>query len=398
VCEQIAIAGSLRRGKATVGDIEIVAIPKWSEIQIAAQPGQLDLFGNMTGGTPATVERVSLLDRKLEELATARIIEREHPHTAQKARWGAKMKECWHSIDAGDGIGYIKVDLFIVTPPAQWGPIVAIRTGPGDFGQAVMTWINRSTPYQQVDGHLEVRDTGAVVDTPTEESYFEVLGIPWIAPEKRSIESLGRAAKRPAPPRVQNNSEPAPEVSTSHPDTEAGLSGSITETVLAVLRDKGKLPYPQLRGTVEGRLDKLFDTMFFSGVMDRLVNEKQIVRSGEWDYSLPGFPLVYTPYGTTPREARNLDRAREFVKSLKESEFTPTAIRHALNESDAESVRIGLVLIQEGLIERTDDRARVVYRKKAQRRGMADDDALQLIRTRIEAYIQAHTPVLVKAA
>ena len=37
-CERIEIAGSLRRGKAEVGDLELVAVPKW----------ELDFFGSPT--------------------------------------------------------------------------------------------------------------------------------------------------------------------------------------------------------------------------------------------------------------------------------------------------------------------------------------------------------------
>jgi hypothetical protein len=62
-CAQIEIAGSLRRGKATVGDIEIVARPLVEERPVA---GQLGLFGD---GQPATIERVSLLDPVLDGLA-----------------------------------------------------------------------------------------------------------------------------------------------------------------------------------------------------------------------------------------------------------------------------------------------------------------------------------------
>ena len=187
-CAQIEIAGSLRRGKATVGDIEIVARPLVEERPVA---GQLGLFGD---GQPATVERVSLLDPLLERLAAAGEIHQARPFTHEKGAWGEKYKKFWTALDSG----VIQVDLFLVTPPAQWGPIFTIRTGPGDFGQALMRHINANTLWRQDDGRLVHRGTGKDAQTPTERSYFEVLGVPWIEPADRSAEMLGRALREDA--------------------------------------------------------------------------------------------------------------------------------------------------------------------------------------------------------
>jgi DNA polymerase/3'-5' exonuclease PolX len=184
VCEQVEIAGSLRRGKATVGDIEIVALPKFEEHVIA---GQIGLFG---GGTAATTTRVNQLDGALDRLVAAGDLHRDRPYTHQKGRWGEKMKTFWVSLTTGEGIEYVQVDLFIVTPPAQWGPIFTIRTGPSDFGQALMQYINNRTLLKQDNGYLSYRGTGEIVQTPTEESYFSVLGLAWIAPADRCTAAL----------------------------------------------------------------------------------------------------------------------------------------------------------------------------------------------------------------
>lgn len=189
-CAQIEIAGSLRRGKATVGDIEIVARPLVEERPVA---GQLGLFG---GDQPATVERVSLLDPLLERLAAAGEIHRDRPYTHDKGVWGEKYKRFWLALnDLGE---YVQVDLFLVTPPAQWGPIFTIRTGPGEFGQALMRHINAHTLWRQDDGRLVHRGTGKEAHTPTERAYFEVLGVPWIEPADRSAEMLSRALRENA--------------------------------------------------------------------------------------------------------------------------------------------------------------------------------------------------------
>lgn len=194
-CTQIEIAGSLRRGKETVGDIEIVAQSRYEERVI---PGQLDLFG---GGTAASVERISLLDKKLEELVAASELLKDRPHTAQKGCWGEKMKTLWAKILIDGLIFYIQLDLFIVTPPAQWGPIFTIRTGPEEFAgrSGLMAYINGQTKYQQIDGRLIVRATGEEVQTPTEHNYFEVLGLPYIEPAERTAAKLWQIVKTKKP-------------------------------------------------------------------------------------------------------------------------------------------------------------------------------------------------------
>ncbi len=189
-CEQVEIAGSLRRGKETVGDIELVALPTFAQHVVA---GQLELFG---GGTPATVERVCRLDKVLEDLIATKNIFRDRPYTHQKGRWGEKQKTFWTALETGQGTEHIQVDLFIVTPPAQWGPIFTIRTGPSEFGKALMQYINSRTLLKQNEGYLSYRGTGEVVQTPTEQAYFDALGLAWIAPTDRCAEALKRAIKR----------------------------------------------------------------------------------------------------------------------------------------------------------------------------------------------------------
>ncbi len=210
-CAQIEIAGSLRRGKETVGDAEIVAVPRYEERTI---PGQLDLFG---GGTAATVERASVLDKRLVEMIAAGDLYRDRPHGPQKGCWGEKQKTLWTKVLDEGLIYYLQVDLFIVTPPAQWGPIFTIRTGPEEFTgrTGLMAYINGQTKFQQIDGRLIVRATGEEIPTPTEQSYFETLGLPYIEPADRTAAKLWQVV-RSLLPRASGNIDqiapfPAPE-------------------------------------------------------------------------------------------------------------------------------------------------------------------------------------------
>jgi len=178
-CAQIEIAGSLRRGKATVGDIEIVARPLVEERPVA---GQLGLFGD---GQPATVERVSLLDPLLERLAAAGEIHQARPFTHEKGAWGEKYKKFWTALDGG----VIQVDLFLVNAE-NWGAILMIRTGPSDFSRAVVDQFRRDKKYRQQGGYLISQSSGQIVPVPKERDYFRYLGIAYIPPEQRNLPLL----------------------------------------------------------------------------------------------------------------------------------------------------------------------------------------------------------------
>jgi len=152
---RISIAGSIRRRKEEVGDIEIVCIPLM----------QLDLFGDPSG---------SILDIHLEQLAEAgRIIKGD--------KWGRKYKK-FHPPSMPD----LSVDLFITTP-TEWGYTFTIRTGPADFSRKVVT------PRQQggfLPGHLRVAECrlwegATALETPEERDFFKALGKEWVEPEKR---------------------------------------------------------------------------------------------------------------------------------------------------------------------------------------------------------------------
>jgi len=82
---------------------------------------------------------------------------------------------------------WLAVDLFSVLPPAQWGVIMMIRTGPAEFSRRLVT--PRGSGGLLPDG-LRVRD-GAIWDgehaiaTPEEDDVWRVLGLAPVAPEDR---------------------------------------------------------------------------------------------------------------------------------------------------------------------------------------------------------------------
>lgn len=148
--DRAEIAGSIRRGVELPKDIEVVVIPSCISD---------DLFGD-------------------EERFTIREI--------TDACWGMgrvlKSGTRYVQVDQVLGSPY-RLDLFLVHPPAEWGTILAIRTGPAPFSQELVTRI-RGRLWRCVDGHV-VDDRGKVVPTPEEEDFFHAAQTPWVPPEAR---------------------------------------------------------------------------------------------------------------------------------------------------------------------------------------------------------------------
>lgn len=163
-CERLEVAGSIRRGKETVKDIELVAVPKFLDVR--------DMFGQVT-------RRVNLLEQSLGGMVAAGAL--AVPAGVKNA--GERMKK----YDLARTTPVMRLDLFIVLPPAQWGSVFTIRTGPGDFSKWLVTArrFGGGMPdgMVQLDGAL-YRD-GQVVETPEERDYFAALGLPWLEPKKR---------------------------------------------------------------------------------------------------------------------------------------------------------------------------------------------------------------------
>jgi hypothetical protein len=149
-CERIEIAGSVRRRKAEVGDIEVVAIPK---------PYDVGLFAS---GIAPVVTQWPKVKGELPCKYTRRMLP--------------------------EGIA---LDLFLANR-ANWGLILAIRTGSAAYSHEVLAhgWSVRG--WKSSDGYLHNR-AGVRVATPEEQDVFAIAGVPWVEPEKRDLlqERLG---------------------------------------------------------------------------------------------------------------------------------------------------------------------------------------------------------------
>lgn len=155
-CEQIEIAGSIRRNKPEVGDIEMVVIPKY-------ETWGMDMFGQPR------------LYNALEK-----VIQEAHNNGLILIKNGPRYKQM--QLREGPTL-----DLFIVLPPAQWGVIYLIRTGPEEFSHKAVTQRNIGgyLPSDCVVRDGQVLREGVLVPMSEEEDFLELLGMPGLKPEER---------------------------------------------------------------------------------------------------------------------------------------------------------------------------------------------------------------------
>lgn len=145
-CERVAIAGSIRREKEIIGDVEIVAI---------AKPYQTGLFED---GIASVVNQWQKVKGELEY---------------------GKCKYTQRILPEG-----IKLDLFFAER-GNWGLIYAIRTGDSDFSHRVLAngWVQRG--YKSEGGYLT--QGGKTYDTPEEIDLFNRIGLKFIEPKYRTV-------------------------------------------------------------------------------------------------------------------------------------------------------------------------------------------------------------------
>jgi DNA polymerase/3'-5' exonuclease PolX len=145
-CEQIEVAGSIRRRRPTIGDIEIVCVP------LPYNPSPL-----FRSGIATVVEQW----RKVRGELPCRYTQRLHPSG-------------------------MTVDLFMVDPRG-FGLQLAIRTGSAEWSHQVLATAWLRAGYNSIKGVMHSKNTGRPVPTPTERELFDLIGLPWVEPQDREV-------------------------------------------------------------------------------------------------------------------------------------------------------------------------------------------------------------------
>jgi len=161
-CEWIIIAGSLRRLKPGVGDVEILYIPK-----IKVVPA--DMF---------STTNVDLAAKHLDVLIEKNILQKWKNRKGFIC-WGTKNKFAIH-VATG-----IPVNLFATTASNMWVAL-AIRTGSKNMVLDLTTGANRLNRTLHAYGEgITDRATGETIRANSEQHVFELCGVTCREPELR---------------------------------------------------------------------------------------------------------------------------------------------------------------------------------------------------------------------
>ena len=161
-CHKIEIAGSLRRGRPDVGDIELLYVPR---TDYRLKPGEM-----------FEQEQYSMADDLIDSWLKTGIVTKRLS-VIGVATWGKENKLAVHMASG------IPVDFFS-TDESRWWTALVIRTG------SAQTNIRLTTGAQRLGRHLHaygsgVSEHGTLYPAKSEKDVFDLCGIPYLEPKNR---------------------------------------------------------------------------------------------------------------------------------------------------------------------------------------------------------------------
>ncbi len=161
-CERIAVAGSIRRKRPQVKDIELLCASKVTSTA--------DLFGR-------AVTNWYFLNKKLDALVADGSVLKKRANKSGRYSYGEHNKLLVH-VPSG-----IPVDVFS-SSTKNWGMSLVVRTGPKEFNVRMMSRFRELGMRGHAYGGVTDRN-GNDVECPDEATVFGLLGWPWIPPGER---------------------------------------------------------------------------------------------------------------------------------------------------------------------------------------------------------------------
>lgn len=177
-CLRIEVMGSIRRLASHVKDIDILAVP---DLTVPA-PLPLEF------GKPVPPVHKTMLDRILWEHSCRN----ENPVGKWKltgSDFTRTKRELYVNVN-------IKIEIWQVFPPEQWGVKAVIRTGPSDFSHWMVTTrskggalpdeyiVEDSVVGKRVRGSSGFKREGEIT-MPEEIDFFKLCGLNYIEPHER---------------------------------------------------------------------------------------------------------------------------------------------------------------------------------------------------------------------
>jgi len=160
-CSRLVVAGSLRRRKSEVGDIEILYIPKFT-----TEPD--GLFDS---------KRVNLVDRQLAGLLEIRTIEKRCNSLGSET-WGDRNKLARHVASQ------IPVDFFQASD-SNWFNYLVCRTGSAENNTRIASAAQAKGWKWHPYGAGFTDQEGSQVAVQSEQDVFHLAGLPYLEPWQR---------------------------------------------------------------------------------------------------------------------------------------------------------------------------------------------------------------------
>lgn len=179
-CERLQVCGSIRRRAETIGDIDLVAVPKLSPI--------VGLFEGPPSG------HVNVLNHQLDELCGQQVIRQARRADGKIAGWGDKLRK----------FVYRGLPVQCRQATAEtFGMVVLIATGPASYSHAFVTPRSQQAALRNHDGTVIAYRQGLLpagfsvasgfvlhfahqpISTPDEAAVFEALGWAYLDPWER---------------------------------------------------------------------------------------------------------------------------------------------------------------------------------------------------------------------
>lgn len=163
-CERICFAGSLRRRKAEVGDVELLYVSRFESVVDTT-----DLFGGRVLANLAD-EAIAALEKD------GTLVRRKNINGSET--FGEKIKLMRHAASG------IPIDLF-ATREESWANYLVCRTGPAEQNVRIcVAAIARGYKWEPYTAGF--RRIGHTVPMHSEEDVFRFVGMPYRAPEDRT--------------------------------------------------------------------------------------------------------------------------------------------------------------------------------------------------------------------
>lgn len=159
---RLICAGSLRRRKQAVGDVELLYVPRFN----TERDGLFD------------TRQVNLVDRLLEELIAAGVLSKRRNSVGSEV-WGEKNKLARHVVSG------IPVDFFAAND-ANWFNYLVCRTGSAESNVRIASAAQKKGWKWNPYGAGFTDQNGTVVPVRSERQVFELAGLEYLEPWERN--------------------------------------------------------------------------------------------------------------------------------------------------------------------------------------------------------------------